>query len=281
VTVETLIGARVVFEPPRFRIEDPLVDRAVPGDGHVVAEPRRAILTIPGVATIGVSGGSHVYVQPERNADEGMLDAWLHGTVAALLLAQRGRFALHASVVEIDGRAVAVAGSPSSGKSTTALLLRQRGHRLVADDVSPVEAAGSIQVRPYSRPIHVSEQAAEKLGLELSQAWRPFPTHPKLALPTPPPESVALTAVAILDSTDDGCINVGRLNGAEAFWTVVENVYRVELVHRLRAKELFELAGRIAATLPLYAIRRPSTSWTADAVADTIERIAGDGTNGR
>ena len=49
-----------------------------------------------------------------------------------LLLRPRGLVVLHASSVDIDGKAVAFVGNPGRGKSTLALALLEQGHKLVA-----------------------------------------------------------------------------------------------------------------------------------------------------
>src|SRR2546423_12989971 len=123
------MGVDVEVAPAGFHVSDPVVDRALPGGGaHLVADPGHAILRIDRVGTFAVTEGSRIRFDPEEQVPEGAVSMWLHGTVAALLLAQRGRFALHASVVEVGGVAVAVAGPRRAGKSTTALRLAQLGH---------------------------------------------------------------------------------------------------------------------------------------------------------
>ena len=273
--VEELMGARVEIGPHRLRVANPIVDRVLPGAAHLVAERNCAVLSVRGVGTFAVTEGSRVCLQPQPNADPGVIAAWLQGTVAALLLAQRGRFALHASVNEVDGRAVAVAGQRSVGKSTTALRLVQRGHRLIADDVSPVEAEGPIIVRPYARPVHVAAGTAESLRLDLSQAWRPFTGHPKLALPAPVRTVVQLAAVVVLRAGTDDAVTAERVRGARAHWDIATNIYRIELLEPLWREELFELASAISTNVPVWALTRPAGGWTVDEVADAVERIAG------
>jgi hypothetical protein len=62
----------------------------------------------------------------------------LTGSVFSCVLAQRGLTCLHASVVAIEGRVIALVGAKAAGKSTLALALAQRGGQLVSDDVAAV-----------------------------------------------------------------------------------------------------------------------------------------------
>lgn len=60
---------------------------------------------------------------------------YLLGPILGFVLWLHGRAALHASAVEIDGRAVCFCGPASAGKSTTAAAFALRGYACLADDV--------------------------------------------------------------------------------------------------------------------------------------------------
>ena len=95
-------------------------------------------------------GGLHFAVHPEGTH---VWARWSEGTRAKLtndatgllvgpilagLLRIRGVLSLHASVVEIDQRAVLMLGAPGAGKSTIAAALAQEGHGILSDDVAAV-----------------------------------------------------------------------------------------------------------------------------------------------
>jgi hypothetical protein len=272
-----LMGARVEAGPADFRLAHPVVDGPLPsGAGHLAADQARAILRIDGVGTFAIADGTRVRVDPEPSVAADVLAVWLHGTVAALLLAQRGRFALHASVVGIDGVGVAVAGDQRAGKSTTALRLTQLGHSLAADDVSPLDAGDVVTVHPFGRPVHVPPDTAAILGLELSDARPILPDNPKLALPAPPGGPVPLGAIAVLRAagTEPGTrVTCERVSGGEAYWLIGLHTYRVRLLNELWQSELFAWATRIAQRVPVHVITRPRDRWTVDAVAHVVEGL--------
>jgi hypothetical protein len=275
--VRELMGASVELAPAGFDLTEPAIDRALPGGGgRVVAERRRAIVRVTEVGTFWIADGSRIGLEPEPGVDPGLVSMWLHGTVASLLMAQRGRFALHASVVAIQGLSVALTGARRAGKSTTALRLRQRGHELVTDDVSPLDCERSVTVHPFSRPVHVLPQTAESLGLDVSAAGRLFDEHPKLALPPPGRTSVELEAVVVLRVEDDATVAIRRVRGADAHWAIGTNVYRVELLGELWREDMFEWTGAVAARVPVFAVTRPSDGWTVDEVAAAVEAVARD-----
>ncbi len=272
------MGVGVERAAAGFHVTDPALDAPLPwGDGHMVADPRRAILRVREVGTFAIADGSLIRFDPEPDVLPGAVSMWLHGSVAALLLAQRGRFALHASVVEIDGLGVAVAGPRGAGKSTTALRLAQRGHALVTDDVSPLDAAGPVTTHPYSRPVHVFSQTADTLGIDVSDAQPLLPAHLKLALPAPSRAPGPLGAIVVLGVAEaDATLDAVRVRGAQAHWLICVNLYRAELLGDLYRAAMFEWAAAVAQKVPVHVLTRPATGWTVDAVADAIERMAAE-----
>lgn len=59
---------------------------------------------------------------------------------------------LHAASVSVGGKAVVLVGSKCAGKSTTALTLAARGHRLLGDEIAAIRVASS-EVVPVPRTI--------------------------------------------------------------------------------------------------------------------------------
>jgi HPr Serine kinase C-terminal domain len=276
VLTSELMGVSVEVAEPGFRVSDPVIDRPLPaGRGRLVAAATQAILRIEDVGTFAVSDGTQVQVDPVPGAAPGAVSMWLHGTVAALLMAQRGRFALHASVVDIGGVGVAVTGPRRAGKSTTALRLAQLGHPLVTDDVSPLSSGDPVTVHPFARPIHVFEETAASLGLDVSQAHPPIPQRPKLALPAEPRDPTPVGAIAVLRASGDGgAVSTAAVHGAQAHWLVTENIYRGDLLVELWREEMFAWAGAIAARVPVHVVTRPDGDWTVDAVARAVEGLS-------
>ena len=70
------------------------------------------------------------------------------GAFLAWQLQMRGHLVLHASAVEVDGRALAFVGNPGMGKSTMATLMCADGARLVTDDVLRVD---DVETAPVAR----------------------------------------------------------------------------------------------------------------------------------
>jgi hypothetical protein len=61
---------------------------------------------------------------------------YLLGPVLGLVLALRGTYCLHASVIAVEGKAVALLGPPGAGKSTTAAAFARRGYPVLSEDLA-------------------------------------------------------------------------------------------------------------------------------------------------
>ena len=94
------------------------------------------------------------------------LFVYLLGPVLGFVLRKRGDVAFHASAVELGGFAVALAGSASSGKSTTAAALALRGISVLTEDVTPIKDFGeTFIVEPgYPRICLWPDSVKELLG---------------------------------------------------------------------------------------------------------------------
>jgi hypothetical protein len=223
-------------------------------------------------------------VDPAPGADAATLEAMLHGTVVALLLAQRGQFALHASTVAVGGAGLALAGARGAGKSTAAFELDRRGHRLVTDDVSPVlfraiEPGPSDVDRPvvvpYGRRRHVWPQTARALALDLTGSEPIGPAIGKLSLPAPDAAPAPLHAVAVLQADPDATdLGAARLRGMAAASALLGNAYRGPVLRALWRNELFAWSAALAGQVPVWLVNRPPDAWTVAQLADLLEELA-------
>jgi hypothetical protein len=277
VSVPEILGASFEIATAGFHVSEPLVNRRLDAGAHLLANRRRAILRVDDVGTFAIADGTRIRFEPERHVSDAAVSVWLHGTAAALLLAQRGRFALHASVVDVGGVGLAVAGQRRAGKSTTVLRLAQSGHTLVTDDVSPIDSRAPVTVHPFDRPLHVLPRTATALGVDIVGARPIAADHPKLALPVSATGPIELAAIAVLRPLPHArTVDAVKVRGAEAHRLVAANIYRRYLMAELRHNDMFACAATIAERVPVYLVTRPAEEWTVDTVAHTAECLVTD-----
>lgn len=272
---EELEGATVHPGRVTFAVKTPML---VYGSGPrpaFVASREHACLHVPEVASFSVRGGAEVVVDACAGAIPGEIEAYLYGTVTALVLGQQGRFSLHGTTVAVAGSTVAIAGRRGAGKTSTALALSQRGHELKGDDVLILDPGhDGMRAVTTGRPLHVSPDAATALRVDMSTAVSLGPRIEKLAVPQPrrPPSHLKVLVVLVTRPIEQ--IRVRNVAGPSAFRAVHANSYRAGLVRQLWQRELFAWAGEVAASVPVHILARPDSAITYAAVAEQVERLA-------
>jgi HPr Serine kinase C-terminal domain len=113
-----------------------------------------------------VKNGSSIVMLPEAGVDHGLLRLYVEGMMMAMILYQRGMCVLHASVIEINGAAVALTGQIGAGKSSLAAALYTRGHRILSDDNAGIDLTGMPTVIPAYPYIKLFPAIAASLGFE-------------------------------------------------------------------------------------------------------------------
>jgi hypothetical protein len=134
------------------------------------------LLVLPGTGRVRVRNGNAITVQPDAGAS-GNLNAVLAGPILAVLWHQRDLLPLHASVVVIDGRAVALCGPPAAGKSTLAAVLAEQRYHVIADDIGVVDARNNqeVLVPPGCARLQLWRDALAELGVATAGLKRAVP----------------------------------------------------------------------------------------------------------
>jgi hypothetical protein len=153
------------------RVQRAAVASTLPGGRRLadwlVATPDEVLYQHSGIRVL-VRGTDDVLVDIDDGADVALLAPLLYGHVTRTLLLHAGTFCLHASVVDLGHAVVALGGHNGAGKSTTATALTAfHGGALLVDDVAPARAMdGRAQAQVFDRPIHLTLDAVERLGLQ-------------------------------------------------------------------------------------------------------------------
>jgi len=134
------------------------------------------LLVLPGTARVLVRNGNAITVQPDAGAS-GNLSAILAGPILAVLWHQRGLLPLHASIVVINGRAVALSGPAAAGKSTLAAILAAQGYQVAADDIGVVDVRDNAEVLvpPGCARLQLWRDALAELGVAIDGLERALP----------------------------------------------------------------------------------------------------------
>lgn len=170
------------------------------------------------------------------------------GPALGVLLRLRGVPALHASAVDVRGRAVGFVGPGGAGKSTLAAAFAARGHGVLTDDVLALHhEANGWMAQPATPQIRIWEDS-ERLLLGAHSRLAPLtPSWPKLGLALggdgPPFQShpVRLDALVVIgDPRAEGQPSaIVPIGGRDAIIALLANTYTNYLLDdRQRADEL-------------------------------------------
>lgn len=103
---------------------------------HAVLDDGSVYMKIKGIfESIVAADGRSVDCARPAEADQGSFEANLLNFVLSTALTQQGEEPLHATVLALEGGAVALLGPSGAGKSTLAAFLIGQGARLVTDDM--------------------------------------------------------------------------------------------------------------------------------------------------
>jgi len=110
----------------------------------------RTVLRYPGLCDfVGDPKLVDITVHLHPGVDPGLIPVLAAGALIAVHLKLRHELVLHASAVQLDGRALAFVGASGMGKSTLAAALCRTGCELVADDVLRIDLSDTAVVRVY------------------------------------------------------------------------------------------------------------------------------------
>jgi hypothetical protein len=200
-----------------------------------------------------------IEVRRGPGCDLAVLSVLAAGTVMAFLLTLRGHTVLHASAVDVAGRALAFVGPSGRGKSTLAALLCLEGATLVTDDVLVVEpgppvtavgGAAELRLRPAAAPLaELRQDAPRRVTADERTA---------LALEPSPHRRVALGAIVIpTPSRTSNEIEVERLSPSTALFAIVST----PRIHGWRRPDVlsrdFSTTTEVANCVPAYEVTVP------------------------
>src|SRR3984885_3422710 len=215
-----------------------------------------------------------VTFERDPRCDDAALARHFTDQVLAAVLRHRGLLVLHANAVETSDGVIVIGGESGTGKSTTLAALLDRGCRMLSDDVTalrPGDAPGSVEVLRGAAQTHLTEDAAEGLGVAIDparlQPWRrmkaAIPTHDGMAS-----RAGRLAALYVLQRSRGDDVVVARANGGDKFRVLQEGMYGPMFTEEHPA--LFPLMSTVVTRRPFFRLERPASRWSVGEVADAI-----------
>jgi hypothetical protein len=207
------------------------------------------------------------------------------GQALSFALVRQGFDPLHATVVSVDGGAVAFLGDSGYGKSTLAAAFVSAGDRLVTDDLLVVtDAAAGLIAHPGPPRLKLYPQALRRV-LPQARGTTLITATPKLMVPLSTTQvtgrAVPLRALYVLSppsvSMPVSRVTIRRLSQRAACLALIRNTFNTVIVDPDRLSRQFALAARVAGAVPVKSVSYPRTFREIGAVRDAIlADMAGD-----
>lgn len=234
-------------------------------------------------ATISANGRTAI-CRMLGDVEQRAFEANLLNFVVSASLTLQGEETLHATVLEMEGRAVGLLGQSGAGKSTLAAYLISRGADLITDDMLRVSFSGdTILAHPGPYRLKLLDQPAtgflpdavadghfNALSGKIMVRPRREPRRHRAPL--------RLAALFHLGDPDDDTItevSSTRLNGLELARTLMSSAMDTRYTGSSRMEHQMRFVARVADLLPIHALRYPRTVVALDGVAREIHRIIG------
>ena len=251
------------------------------GDMVIATLGSSMVLNIAEVGVFKVTDGREIVVEPESQATQSEVDAYLLGSVFGALLHQRGVLPLHGNGVVSNGQVYMFCGDSGAGKSTLAAYFQRRGFSLLTDDLCAVDDTGPrLGVWPGIPRLKLWDDALAHLG-QSTEGLAPVPwSEGKFELPM---QGVSfggpypIAAIYHLRQADDqNEAGIHRVTGLDAVNVVTANIYRRRLADLAgRAPEYLAHSVKIARTVPTFRMnRRWGLEWFREEVTGMIAHMA-------
>jgi hypothetical protein len=244
--------------------------------GLCEASESEFLLSIPQVARYHVTRAA-ITVTPASEASDAKVRLFLFGSAMGALLHLNDVLILHgAAIRRTDGGCAVFCGRSTSGKSTTAAALVQRGYAPMADDIAAVhfDAAGQAWLHPGLARGKLWGDALEQLGMErgarapIHEGLDKFQVAQEL---WHVPERVA--EIHEIRAQEGGGVGLAEITGLDKVGMLARQTYRARFVALLgRRREHMRQLGQLAPQVRTYALSRPRGRQTVAEIADMIEK---------
>lgn len=197
--------------------------------------------------------------------------------VLAILLHQNGNLVLHASSVLINNHAVVFLGDKGYGKSTIAAHLQVKGHKLISDDLVPVNCFdGFFQTVPGFPRLKLFPDSITSIGLNPKAMPLVHETFTKHFYKCPEDFStkpIKIGCIFILKK--DSRVGIEKMNPVAAFIELVRNTYLSSYIEATEnTVQHFNYCQEIVKSIPVFELKRPHNfSLMSEVTAGVEEQV--------
>jgi hypothetical protein len=270
------------FADARRRASRPAATPA--GRRLALLDDGRAYLQWPGLFEflIAADGREIAGRELRRGFIEGF-HSYLLGQALSYALIRQGLEPLHATVVTVDGGAVAFLGDSGHGKSSLAAAFVESGYPLLTDDLLVLTGStAGWTAHPGPPRLKLFPQSA-RLLVPGRRGTRMMRSTPKLLYPLGPAqvagEASRVRAMYVIapPSRPAARVAIRRLGARQACVALLRNTFNASTRDREQAARHFALSAHLATTVPVKSLAYPRSYDALPQVRDAVlADLAGD-----
>ena len=226
-----------------------------------------------------VSQGSSITIISRGETDPRLEALALQGVVFAALMSQRGKMVLHASAIELQGRAVILVGDKGQGKTTLGLKLLSMGGRLLSDDVTVLSFEnGRAMILPGPPSVKAWPDSLGHIGVDPHSCPRLFEETDKrlYCVPVSATSSTPIELIRLFFLKETDSVVIRKMGGADKLMTLGANVYLARFEGSRTGGEIgrdFMHGAHLAQHYEAYVVGHPRKSGRLEETCRKILRV--------
>lgn len=264
---------------PKIRISTGLVDDIGCANHEARVGPFAAAtkdrfrFVFPDVVKILVIGGSEIILDIAPDADPNSVRLFLYGTGLSALMMQSGHLVLHGNAIKFGDGCIVCVGHSGAGKSTLAAAMFQHGHKIVADDVCPIDLSGNVV--PGIPQMKLWKETADKLRIETDGLLRVRAELEKFFVPLGDhynAQPLPVLAIYSLNQHNQAKIHIKPVEGIEKFSELCTHTYRPNFLMGMGLQEThFQKVMRSCGSIPVKRVTRPNRGFQINELIEAIK----------
>lgn len=209
-----------------------------------------------------VEGGKSITYKMKPEGDYMKMRSYILGFAISMLALQRGKLAIHCSVVCKNGKATLIAGESGAGKSTLTDRLLENGYKLMADDMTFVEVVDGNAVAHSAFPYRklcknvVEEKSYDKsklIYIDEDKEKYLVPCHDKFVS-----EPLKVEKFVYLTVNKGEKVEFSKIEGINKFIMISNNLFLRHLLKQQKFEPwIGELSLKLASVLDISVASRP------------------------
>lgn len=212
--------------------------------------------------------------KPELTDD--LLNSYIIGWGLSMLGIQRQMLSIHCACLADNDGAVILSGFSGSGKSTIATQLLTRGYRLVADDMTLVDAVSSecayaYPAFPYNK---LCRDAAIAQGYNIDELIQIDEERDKFFVPYEKgfsAEKVRVKAVVMLTLTDKDELFAEEILGVKKMYAIMDTLFLAGIQKdKTIGSKIGQMCLKLASKVRVFHVSRPIDRNTTQEVLETV-----------